>query len=81
MLKNSKFRPAFERREQRLHTGFDYKGKIMKKSLSSQMFGVNETLSTFISKLDSAFYECVEAVKQIKIFANPAVDKYEKNIN
>jgi len=81
MVKNSKFRPAFERREQRMHTGFNYKGKIMRKSLSSQMFDVNKTLNKFISNLDSAFYECIEAVKQIKIFANPAVDKHEKNIN
>lgn len=81
MVRNSKFKPAFERKEQRLHTGFDYKGKIMRKSLSSQMFDVNETLNTFIQNLDSIFYECIEAVKQIKIFANPAADKYENKIN
>lgn len=81
MIKNSIYRAAFERNEKRLHTGFDYKGKIMKKTLSSQMFQVNETLDTFISNLDEVYYELVEAVKQIKIFANPALDKYENKIN
>ena len=52
----------------------------MENTLSSQMFGVNETLDTFLENINEVVYENVEAVKQIKIFANPALDKYEKNI-
>jgi hypothetical protein len=44
------------------------------------MFGVNETLTTYISQIEKIVYEWVEAVKQIKIHANPAVDKYEEKI-
>lgn len=64
-----------------MHTGFEYRGQILKRSLSSQMFDVNETLNTYLSKIESIVYEWVEAVKQIKIHANPAVDKYEDKIN
>lgn len=80
MVKDSIFRPIYDRREQRLHQGFNYKGQILKRTLSSQMFDVNETLDTYLSKIESIVYEWVEAVKQIKISANPALDKYESKI-
>jgi hypothetical protein len=81
MVKDSIFRAAFERGENRLHLGYDYKGKILKNTMSAQMFEVNETLDTFLKDIDSVYYEMIEAVKQIKIFANPALDKYENKIN
>jgi hypothetical protein len=81
MTKNSIFRAAFNRRQQLLNTGYDYKDKLMQKTLSNQMYGVNETLDTFLENINEVMYENVEAVKQIKIFANPALDKYERNIN
>jgi len=80
MTKNSIFRQAFTRRQRLINTGYDYQGKILKNTLSKQMYGVNETLDTFLDGLDQVVYENVEAVKQIKICANPALDKYEKNI-
>lgn len=80
MVKDSIFRPMYDRREKRLHLGFQYKGKILKNSLSGQMFGVNDLLDKYLAKLDSVVYEWVEAVKQIKISANPALDKYESKI-
>lgn len=80
MVKDSIFRPIYDRHEQRLHLGFDYKGQILKRTLSSQMFEVNETLDTYLSKIESIVYEWVESVKQIKISANPALDKYERKI-
>lgn len=80
MVKDSIFRPIYSRKEKRMNTGYDYKGKIMKNSISSYMFGVNTTLDYFIERTDEIVYEWVEAVKQIKIFANPALDKYENKI-
>lgn len=44
------------------------------------MFNVNETLNTYIAQIDKIVYEWVEAVKQIKIHANPAVGKYDDKI-
>lgn len=80
MVKDSIFRPIYQRKEKRLHVGFDYKGQILKRTLSAQMFDVNETLNTYLTRVESIVYEWVEAVKQIKIHANPAVDKYEDKI-
>jgi hypothetical protein len=80
MIKDSIYRPIYERREQRLHLGFDYKDQILKRTLSSQMFGINDLLDTYLAKINSIVYEWVEAVKQIKISANPALDKYESKI-
>ena len=80
MVKNSLYRPIFDRREKRENTGFDYKGQILKKTLSSQMFGAHPLLDYLIQQVESIVYEWVEAVKQIKITANPALDKYENKI-
>jgi hypothetical protein len=81
MVKDSIYRAAYKRREVRLHTGYNYKGKILKNTLSPFMFNVNVPLTTFITKLDSIIFEWIEAVKQIKIFGNPFLDKYEDTIN
>jgi hypothetical protein len=45
------------------------------------MFGANPVLDKFISDLQGYIYEHIEAVKQIKIFANPALDKNENRLN
>jgi hypothetical protein len=80
MTKDSIFRAIYKRKESRLHTGFDYKGQILKRSLSNQMFSVNKVLTFFLGQVESIVFEWVEAVKQIKINANPALDKYEDKI-
>lgn len=80
MVKNSIYRPIFDRREKRLNNGFDYKGQILKKTLSSQMFGAHPLLDYLLQQVELIVYEWVEAVKQIKITANPALDKYENKI-
>jgi len=80
MTRNSIYRAAYERKQKLINTGYDYKDKIMENTLSSQMFGVNETMDTFLKNVNDVMYENIEAVKQIKIFANPALEKYEKNI-
>jgi hypothetical protein len=80
MVKDSIYRPLYERRENRRNLGFNYKGQILKRTLSSQMFGVSQTFDYFLEKVESIVYEWVETVKQIKIHANPALDKYENKI-
>lgn len=81
MTKDSIYRPIFDRREKRLYLGYNYKDNILKNTMSSQMFGVNDTLDTFLGNVDAVVYENIEAVKQIKVFANPALDKYDTKIN
>jgi hypothetical protein len=80
MVKDSIYRPIYERKEQRKNTGFDYRGQILKKTLSSQMFGAHPLLDYLLAQVEKIVYEWVEAVKQIKISANPALDKYENKI-
>lgn len=80
MTKNSIFKPAFDRREKRLNLGYDYKGQILKNTMSSQMFDVNPTLDRFLADIDDVMYEHIEAVKQIKVWVNPALDKYETKL-
>lgn len=81
MVKDSIYKPIYERREKRLHRGYDYKDNIMKNTLSNQMFEVNPDLDRFIKSINDIVYNWIESVKQIKIFANPAVDKYENKLN
>jgi hypothetical protein len=81
MVKDSIYKPIYERREKRLHIGYDYKDNIMKNTMSNQMFDVNPELNRFIKSINDIVYNWIESVKQIKIFANPAVDKYENKIN
>jgi hypothetical protein len=80
MVKDSIYRPIYERNEKRKNTGFDYKGQILKKTLSSQMFGAHPLLDYLLEQVEKIVFEWVEGVKQIKITANPALDKYENKI-
>ena len=50
-------------------------------SSAIMLFGVNSTLTKFIGDINNIVYQWIESVKQIKIFANPAVDKYENKLN
>jgi hypothetical protein len=80
MVKNSIYRPIYERREKRRNNGFDYRGQILKKTLSSHMFGLNPLLDYLLERVELIVNEWVDGVKQIKIFANPALDKNETKI-
>lgn len=81
MLKDSPYRAALTRKDSRLHLGFDYKNVIMAKTLSNQMFGVSPELDGLIKGVNDVVYELIENVKQIKIFNNVALDKYENKVN
>ena len=81
MTRNSIYKAAYLRKEKRLHVGYNYRDNILKNTLSSQMYGINETFDTFLKSANDVMYENIEAVKQIKIFANPALDKYENKLN
>jgi hypothetical protein len=45
------------------------------------MFDANPVLDSFMGYIETYIYEHIEAVKQIKIFANPALDKNENRLN
>ena len=81
MIRNSLYQTVYNRKDKRLHLGYKYKDNLMKRVLSNQMFGVNTILDSFIAYIEAYMYEHIEAVKQIKIFANPALDKNENRLN
>ncbi len=81
MIRDSIYKSTYERKDRRLHKGFDYKDKIMNKTLSSRMFGVNRTLTLFIKAMNDTVYNWIESVKMIKTHANPHIDKYDNKIN
>lgn len=81
MIRNSLYQATYNRKDQRLHLGHKYKDDLMKRVLSNQMFGANPIMDTFIAFLQSFVYEHIESVKQIKTFANPALDKNENRFN
>lgn len=81
MIRNSIYAPLFNRKDNRLHLGYMYKGKVLSKTLSNQMFGANSLLTAFLGFMEPFIYEHIEAIKQVKIFANPALDKNENRIN
>lgn len=81
MLKDSIYKPIYERREKRLHLGYNYKDNIMKNTISDQLFSVNSTLDLFIKSINDTVYQWIESVKTIKTYANPAVDKNENKLN
>lgn len=81
MIRNSLYQTVYNRKDKRLHLGYKYKGNLMKRVLSNQLFGANPLLDAFIAYIEQYIYEHIEAVKQIKIFANPALDKNENRIN
>jgi len=81
MNKDSIFKKSIERKEQRLYLGFSYKDKIIEKTVSPHLFGVSTFMNGFLSKLNAIVFTNIEAVKKIKIFANPALDKNETKLN
>lgn len=81
MHKDSVFRKTFGRNEKRLYLGFDYKKVVIEKSVSNYMLRTTPFFDGFLSKLNKIVVENIEAVKKIKIFANPALDKNETKLN
>jgi hypothetical protein len=81
MHKNSIFRKAYERGEVKPYLGFDYKEKVIERTVSPQLFGVSERFDGFLKRLNIIMVNSIESVKKIKIFANPALDKNETKFN
>lgn len=81
MLPESPYRQTFSRKDNRLHLGYDYKDNILKRSTSNQMWGVSDVMDRFLTDLNSVVYRWVEAVKKIKVWSNPALDKHENRFN
>lgn len=81
MIKNSPYRAVYKRHESRLHSGYNYSKTVIKNAVSNQMFGVSPAMDGFLTAINDVMVNCIDSVKQIKIFRNAALDKYENEIN
>lgn len=83
MIADSLFTKIYHRCDVKLHLGYSYKtpGNFLKRVLSNQMFGSNPVVDAFLRYLEPYLVQHVESVKQIKIFANPAIHKNETDLN
>lgn len=81
MLRDSVFRTALSRGETTKHTGYDYKGKILKNTMSGRMFTSNKTMYDFLAKLDSTIYETFEQIKSIRGFYSIARGINDRKFN
>jgi len=68
------------RKDQLKNTGFDYKGQILKRTMSRQMFDKNPYLDAILLKLENIWQYLFDEVKSIKTYFNYAADKNEKRI-
>ena len=69
------------RKDNRKHLGFDYRGQILKRTLSNQMIGVSPILDGFIIRADGVMYGLVEAAKNVKKWFNYTIEKNETRFN
>jgi len=81
MIYEGPYWQLYTRKDQLLHLGYDYRNKMMENTMSARMFSTNETFTTFLTYVNDIMYSLVEAVKEIKVFANIAADKNEKRLN
>lgn len=72
---------ALHRRKTKLkNLGYDYRGKIMQRSLSSIIY-LNENVEGFLKYIEDVMTHLVYSVKSIKKRVNFLVDKDEDYIN
>jgi hypothetical protein len=79
-MKESLYDIATSRNEKINNLGYDYKGKILKKTVSSYIFS-DPTRAEILQKFEDWIYFLVEKVKTIKTFYNYTVSKDYKKIN
>lgn len=76
----SLYKIAKTRLDQNAQTGFDYRGKMLLKSMDNNLFA-NENFLGFAIKIEEYINEWVSMAKQIKVFRNFAVPPDHEDIN
>ena len=80
MIKKSRLDFIFSQNDQRLNTGFDYEGKIFKKTLGNQTLAGDKNRMDILTSLEIIVFNLVETTKQIKNFVNYVVPKNYKYV-
>jgi hypothetical protein len=79
-LKKSLYKITEHSRDQILHKGFDYQGKIFEKTMSSFIFR-EEKRSNILAMVEAVFFEVIERVKLIKIHFDYSRKKDSRDFN
>lgn len=79
-MENNPYKALLRRRTKLRNLGFDYRGKILRRSLSSVIY-MNENVAEFVERLEVIITNLVYSVKSIKKQVNFLVDKDEDYIN
>lgn len=79
-LKKSLYDVTEHSRDKILHKGFDYKGKLFEKTMSSFIFR-EEKRSNILASLEEIYYELIQRVKLIKTAFDFAKKKNYRDFN
>jgi hypothetical protein len=79
-MKDSLYDITHSRKEKIENIGFNYKGKILRKSLSAYLFK-DPTRAAILDQFETWVFFLVEKVKIIRTFYNYTVDKDYTKIN
>jgi hypothetical protein len=79
-MAESLYDAANSRREKLNGLGYNYKGNIFRRTLSSYIF-VNSTRASILEKFETLVYFLLENVKTIKTYYNYTVPKNYRKIN
>lgn len=60
--------------------GFDYRGKIFKKTISPVILE-NKVNKNILSRVELMVVYLIDAVKEIRAFYMPSIDKNDRNVN
>jgi hypothetical protein len=79
-LKESLYNVTENSRNDIKNKGFDYKGKIFEKTMSSFLFR-EEKRANILAQIETIYYDLIQRVKQIKIHFDYAKKKDYKDFN
>lgn len=79
-MKNSLYDKSNTRKTRIKNTGFDYRGKILRRSLSPYLYG-ESTRASILDEIDKILTFWVEKVKTVKTFYNYTVPKDYTDFN
>lgn len=81
MILDGPYYKLIKRKDQRLHCGFDYHGKVLQKTTSQEITNKDGVFREYMTHVEKIFSEIIDNIKAIKAFANVAVDKDSREIN
>ncbi len=78
MTTDSRYKPMNKRLTQLRHTGFDFRGRILVRTLDNNLFK-NPVLRGFLVKLESIITEWFMQTRNIKVFRQIAIEKDDED--